>query len=492
MELGTVFQVNGQSETSDKEHIVNAMESEDNSPDFSAPLTYSVSDESAEAPNPNETNTEKAEEKKHKTSNCETMMHLIKGNMGTGILAMPEAFSNAGILVGSLGIPIMGLICIHCMHILVACSRRLSKKIGCQSLSYSRVALYAFMYGPEPLPKFARIARKTINVFLLLTQFGFCCVYFLFVATNIQKLVCGWADRDPIGIYGYLTIILPFMVFFNFIKSLRTLAVVSTIANILQSLGICIIFYNLFHQLPSTSSRPLSMPIATLPLYFGTAMYAFEGIGIVLPIENEMRTPKAFGGWTGVLNTGMVIVACIYTAMGFFGFLKFGSSVEGSITLSLPVEPLYDVVRIMFSTAIFLSYALQFYVPVQFIWPYIQKKGELSKRLSSTQEKILEYALRAALVTITFVLAAAIPKLDLFISLVGALASSSLALVIPPMLEIIVYMDSTMSKMRWIIIIIKNCLITLFGLAGFVTGTYVSIDSIRVAFQSPSNHTNSC
>ncbi len=42
------------------------------------------------------------------------MVHLLKGNIGTGIFAMPDAFKNAGLLVGSIGVPIMALICVHC------------------------------------------------------------------------------------------------------------------------------------------------------------------------------------------------------------------------------------------------------------------------------------------------------------------------------------------------------------------------------------------
>jgi proton-coupled amino acid transporter len=50
-----------------------------------------------------------------------------------------------------------------------------------------------------------------------------------------------------------------------------------------------------------------------------------------------MKTPEDFGGLTGVLNTGMVIVACLYTAVGFFGYLRYGDYMKlGSITLNLP------------------------------------------------------------------------------------------------------------------------------------------------------------
>ena len=77
-----------------------------------------------------------------------------------------------------------------------------------------------------------------------------------------------------------------------------------------------------------------------LPLYFGTAIYAFEGIGVVLPLENQMKSPRELTGWDGILNTGMTLVTVLYITIGFFGYLKFGDKVEGSITLNLPVDDL--------------------------------------------------------------------------------------------------------------------------------------------------------
>lgn len=91
----------------------------------------------------------------------------------------------------------------------------------------------------------------------------------------------------------------------------------------------------MLQNLPRTDSVKAFSTWEQLPLYFGTAIFAFEGIGVVLPLENNMQRPQDFGGLSGVLNTGMVIVASLYTAVGFFGYLKYGEDVKGSITLNL-------------------------------------------------------------------------------------------------------------------------------------------------------------
>lgn len=69
-------------------------------------------------------------------------------------------------------------------------------------------------------------------------------------------------------------------------------------------------------------------------------MFAFEGISLVLPLQKDMRTPKHFEGMTGVLNTGMVTVSALYFAVGFYGYLKYGEVIKGSITLNLPSDDL--------------------------------------------------------------------------------------------------------------------------------------------------------
>ncbi|XP_050082423.1 proton-coupled amino acid transporter-like protein CG1139 isoform X1 [Anopheles aquasalis] len=406
----------------------------------------------------------------HPTTNLDTMIHLLKGNIGTGILAMPDAFKNAGLYVGLFGTLLMGAICTHCMHMLVKCSHDLCRRLQVPSLSFDEVCYRSFESGPVGLRRYSKLARNLINMFLVITQLGFCCVYFVFVAANLREVVAHYFFDLHTRIY-LLLLLIP-MVLLNLVRNLKYLTPVSLIAAVLTLAGLTCTFYYMLQDLPNTHTVKPYATWAQLPLYFGTAIYAFEGIGMVLPLENNMKTPEDFGGWSGVLNTGMVIVACLYTAVGFFGYLKYGEAVKGSITLNLPGDQLIaQLVRIMMALAIFFSYSLQFYVPMSIINPYIRRN------LQTVQSRqIGEYLARVALVLFTFLLAAMVPNLGAVISLVGAVSSSTLALIFPPLIEIVTFWPNGLGRHYWVLW--KDIAIMVFGILGFIFGTYTSIAQI--------------
>ena len=47
--------------------------------------------------------------------------------------------------------------------------------------------MYAFHYGPRPLRKYSRLTRRLVLAAIVITQIGGCCVYFTFIATNLEK-----------------------------------------------------------------------------------------------------------------------------------------------------------------------------------------------------------------------------------------------------------------------------------------------------------------
>lgn len=49
----------------------------------------------------------------------ETLTHLLKASLGTGILAMPVAFTYAGLAGGIIATILTALVCTHCAYVLV-------------------------------------------------------------------------------------------------------------------------------------------------------------------------------------------------------------------------------------------------------------------------------------------------------------------------------------------------------------------------------------
>lgn len=91
----------------------------------------------------------------------------------------------------------------------------------------------------------------------------------------------------------------------------------------------------------------------------------------------------------------------------------------------------------------------------------------------------------------------AVPDLDDLISLIGAVASSTLALIFPSLLSIIIFWPIRSETcwigcLPWPVWVVKDILIACLGVVGFIFGTYASIDNIVTYFRENSGVEKAC
>ncbi|DAA27261.1 proton-coupled amino acid transporter 3 [Bos taurus] len=418
-------------------------------------------------------------------SMMQTLIHLLKCNIGTGLLGLPLAMKNAGLLVGPFSLLAIGILTVHCMVILLNCAHHLSQRLQKTFVNYGEAMMYSLETCPNAWLRTHSVwGRYTVSFLLITTQLGFCSVYFMFMADNLQQMVeevhVTSKTCEPrkilvltpnVDIRFYMLTILPFLILLVFIQNLRVLSIFSTLANITTLGSMALIFQYIMQEIPDPRNLPLMASWKTFLLFFGTAIFTFEGVGMVLPLKNQMKHPQQF---SFVLYWGMSLVIVLYICLGTLGYMKFGSNTQASITLNLPNCWLYQSVKLMYSIGIFFTYALQFHVPAEIIIPVI------ISQVSETWALFADLSVRTALVCLTCVSAILIPRLDLVISLVGSVSSSALALIIPPFLELITFYPEDMNC----ITIVKDIMISILGLLGCVFGTYQALYELT----QPINH----
>lgn len=413
----------------------------------------------------------------HPTSNADTLIHLLKGSLGTGILAMPKAFSRSGYVVGFASTIVIGIICTYCIHMLLRSHYVLCKRKKVPSLTYPAIVESALQGGPVWGRVIAPYIVDITNGFLLIYQLGACCIYVVFVAENIKAIADHLLEKDNDVRLFMLIILLP-LILINWVRNLKYLAPFSSVANVITILSFGIICYYMFNAPVSTEGKHAYGNIAEFPFFFGTVLFALEAIGVIMPLENEMKTPKAFGGSFGVLNRSMILIIILYVGMGLFGYLKYGEQIAGSITLNLPQDELAaQLAKGMLAFGIFITHGLACYVAIDITWTdYVEKK------VGNSPRKLLwEYVVRTLLVLVTFLLAVAIPNLELFISLFGAFCLSALGLAFPAMVEYCTFHKETTGLSK-AIMIVKDLVIVLIGLAGLFIGTWTSLSEIICKF----------
>lgn len=123
-----------------------------------------------------------------------------------------------------------------------------------------------------------------VNTFLLIYQLGTCCVYVVFVSSNIKSIVDLYVEEETDVRLFMLIVLLP-LILINWVRNLKYLAPFSTVANVITLASFAIILYYIFREPISFEGLDAVGQLRNWPLFFGTVLFALEAIGVVSPVE---------------------------------------------------------------------------------------------------------------------------------------------------------------------------------------------------------------
>ncbi|KAF2832135.1 hypothetical protein CC86DRAFT_312966 [Ophiobolus disseminans] len=376
---------------------------------------------------------------------------LLKSFVGTGVLFLPRAFLNGGMVFSNIVLLAVAGLSYTCFVLLV--STRL---------------VVEHSFGDMGLHLYGRWMRNLINLSLVISQLGFSSAYIVFVSENLQAFVLAVTNcRTFIGI-GYMilmqmVIFLPLSLYRN-INNIQKLALIAD-AFILAGL-VYLYYFDIFTIVDQGGlSDIINFNPSSWTLFIGTAIFTFEGIGLVIPIQTGMKDPKKF---PKVLGGVMIIITIIFISAGALSYAAFGSKTKTVVLLNMPQDNRFvNSVQFIYSLAILLSTPLQIYPAIEIT----------SQQLFSRTGKYNPYVkwkknfFRFFMVTICACLAwAGAGDLDKFVSLVGSFACIPLVFIYPPLLHYRAVARTTYAR-------VLDVLLVIIGIVGMAYTTTLTVHS---------------
>ncbi|PWY99481.1 hypothetical protein BCV70DRAFT_237970 [Testicularia cyperi] len=356
------------------------------------------------------------ERRRGEASVLDAVMMLLKSFVGTGVLFLGKAFMNGGLLFSTITLCSVAIISLVSFLLLVKTNLNCPGSFG---------DMGGILYGPR--------MRLAILASIVLSQLGFVAAYTVFVAQNMQAFVLAVTHCKTLVPISYL--ILGQMVVFLPLSLVRRIAKLSTtalIADVFILFGIVYLFY---YEIGKVAREGLADVVMfnskTFPLLIGTAVFTFEGIGLVIPITESMKEPEKFPrALTGVMAGVMVLFA----SAGALSYMAFGSKIQTVVITNLPQNSRFvQAMQFLYSIAILLSTPLQLFPALAVLEKGIFTKSGKYNWKVKTEKNLFRFLVVAVCCLAAW---AGANDLDKFVSLIGSVACVPLCFIYPPLLHL--------------------------------------------------------
>lgn len=440
---------------------------------------------------------------------------IIKSFIGSGVLFLPKAFANGGFAFSIGSMMFMAFLSTLCILRLVHCKTWVKGSYG--------------TVGKAAVGRWGQIA---VDVSLVLSQAGFGCVYIVFIARNVLQLLNAnscWLDARWLWVLVLLE--WPLFTPLTWVRNIASFGPTNIAADVLIALGLAAVL-----AWSASGMRGLSGDIgwtpfnsASAPLMLGTAVYAFEGVGMVVPVYDSLSKP-AQSRFTFILSWTLLGVACVYITMGVvpYAYMAWaGIHIQDAVTLNLPKEGWAFAVIVGYCIALTFSYPLMLFPAIVIVEkaaaPYLglvsgggrqgASKGHkdsgaeaaeeglgdedvrmLDKGADSEQEEeeytvplvesrrdmLVRNAFRGFVVAVTLAVAyGGSSQLDNFVSLIGCFCCTPLAFIYPMLFHVRLNKEAGLASraVDWSVL--------LFGVGIFIFSTYQAISTWSVSVIDP-------
>ncbi|QUC22663.1 uncharacterized protein UV8b_06904 [Ustilaginoidea virens] len=375
---------------------------------------------------------------------------LLKSFVGTGVLFLPRAYLNGGMLFSNLVLIFVSILSYYCFVLLVSTRLKIEGSFG---------DMGGILYG--------KWMRFLILASIVISQIGFVAAYTVFTAQNLQAFIravsnCKSFISIPLLILMQTAIFLPF----SLLRDIGKLGFTALIADAFIMIGLAYLFYYDVITLNTNGLADIIMfNQKDWTLFIGTAIFTFEGIGLILPIQESMKHPSKF---PRVLFLVMVIITVLFTVMGAISYAAYGSKTETVVLLNLPQDDKFvNGVQLLYSCAILLSTPLQIFPAIRIIETELFTRSGKYNPWIKWKKNIFRFFMVMLCSGIAW---GGADHLDKFVALVGNFACIPLVYIYPPLLH---YKAVARTRM-WRVSDIVLCI---FGLAAMAYTTCLTIMS---------------
>ena len=346
-----------------------------------------------------------------KNSPTNAFMLLLKSFVGTGVLFLPRAYLNGGMVFSNVVLLGVAALSYYCFVLLTSTRLRVEGSFG---------DMGGILYG--------KWMRGIILASIVLSQVGFVAAYIVFTSENLQAFIravsdCKTSISIPWLILMQMVIFLPF----SLLRDIGKLGFTALIADAFILVGLAYLFY---YDILTLATEGLADIIMfnenNWTLFIGTAIFTFEGIGLIIPIQESMKQPEKF---PKVLLIVMVIITTLFTVMGAISYAAYGSETETVVLLNLPQDnKMVNTVQFLYSCAILLSTPLQIFPAIRIVETELFTRSGKYNPYIKWQKNIFRFFMVMLCAVIAW---GGADNLDKFVALVGNFACIPLVYIYP-------------------------------------------------------------